>query len=408
MLSDRRSFLEKMSQIGALSLLPVAPVLANESANVPAEEKNHFVVGPYLQNMGTNEVTIMWITHKNCFSWVEYGAGTFTSKREFGYNNGLIEANNRINKITLSGLNSGIDHKYRIVSTEILGYKGSKVEFGETITSPLYGFKTPAENEEEFKMVIFNDIHDRPQIIPQLLYRHGYTGNKRDYDFVVFNGDCFDWVTEETQMVEHLIKPAVDIFATEMPFILTQGNHECRGSFSRHIPAYYAYPDGKYYYAFTRGPVRFVILDSGEDKADDSVEYGGLSAFDRYRETQKKWLEKEIESNDFKKAPFRIVLIHISPYHSGDWHGPMHGREVFGPLLNKAKIDLQISGHTHRYGTHDPDATHNYPIVIGGGPIEGNRTLIKLHATTKELNLKMIRDDGEVVGKYTIPKKARS
>lgn len=408
MLSDRRSFLEKMAQVGALGLLPTVPALAATGSSALIEEENHFVAGPYLQNMSTQAVTIMWITHKNCFSWVEYGAGTFTSKREFGYTNGLIEANNRINKITLSGLVPGADHKYRIVSTEILGYKGSKVEFGETITSPLYGFKTPSNSEEEFKLVIFNDIHDRPQIIPQLLYRHGYTGNKRDYDFVVFNGDCFDWVTEESQMVEHLIKPSVDIFASEMPFILTQGNHECRGSFSRRLPAYYAYPDDKYYYAFTRGPVRFVILDSGEDKTDDSVEYGGLSAFDRYRQTEAKWLEKEIESDEFKKAAFRVVLIHISPYHSGDWHGTMHCREVFGPLLNRAKIDLQISGHTHRYGTHDANADHNYPIVIGGGPLEGNRTLIKLHATTRELNLKMIRDDGEVVGKYTISKKNRS
>ena len=407
MLSDRRSFLEKMSRIGALSLLPASGAIANDLAPNAVEEINHIVVGPYLQNMQTNEVTIMWITHKNSFSWVEYGAGNSTNKREVGYNNGLIEANNRINKIILTGLNPGVDHKYRILSTEVLGYKNSAVQFGETLMSPYYTFKTPAANEEEFKMIVFNDIHDRPQIIPQMLYRHGYTGNTRDYDFVVFNGDCFDWVTEEKQIVEHLIKPTVDIFSSEYPFILTQGNHECRGSFSRQIPAYFAYPEDKYYYAFTRGPVRFVILDSGEDKTDDSVEYGGLSAFDRYRETQKKWLEKEVESSDFKKAQFRVLLIHISPWHSGDWHGTMHCREVFGPVLNKAKIDLQISGHTHRYMTHDADATHNFPIVIGGGPLEGKRTLIKLHATSKELNLKMIRDDGEVVGKYVIPKKSK-
>ena len=406
MLSDRRSFLEKMSRIGALSLLPLSAAQAGDEPT-SLEEKNHFVAGPYLQNMGSNEVTIMWITHKNSFSWVEYGAGTYTSKREFGYNNGLIEANNRINKVTITGLNAGTAHKYKVVSTEIVGYKGSKVEFGETIASALFGFKTPAENEEEFKTVIFNDIHDRPQIIPQLLYRHGYTGNNRDYDFVVFNGDCFDWVTEEIQMVNHLIKPATDIFASEIPFILTQGNHECRGSLSRQIPDYYAYPENKFYYAFTRGPVRFVILDSGEDKADDSVEYGGLSAFDRYREVQRKWLEKEVESAEFKKADFRIVLIHISPYHSGDWHGTLHCREMFGPVLNKAKIDLQISGHTHRYATHEPDATHNYPIVIGGGPLEGNRTLIKLHVTKKHIDLKMIRDDGELVGKLLLAKKGK-
>ncbi|TDE18706.1 metallophosphoesterase family protein [Dyadobacter psychrotolerans] len=396
-----------MSKIGALSLLSATASSANPLTSEAAEEKNHFVAGPYLQNISSDEVTVMWITHKNSFSWLEYGAGTYTSKREFGYSNGLIEANNRINKITISGLKPGTEHKYKIVSTEVLGYKGSKVEFGETISSVMYGFKTPAANEDEFKMVVFNDIHDRPQIIPQLLYRHGYTGNKRDYDFVVFNGDCFDWVTEESQVVDHLIKPTVDIFATEFPFILTQGNHECRGSFSRHIPQYFAYPENKFYYSFTRGPVHFVILDSGEDKADDSVEYGGLSAFDRYRETQQKWLEKEIETEAFKKSHFRILLIHISPWHSGDWHGTLHCRQVFGPTLNKAKFDLQLSGHTHRYATHDADATHNFPIVIGGGPIEGNRTLIKLHATSKELNLRMIRDDGEVVGKYTIVKKSR-
>ncbi|MNL85833.1 hypothetical protein D3C87_2142990 [compost metagenome] len=57
--------------------------------------------------------------------------------------------------------------------------------------------------------------------------------------------------------------------------------------------------------------------------------------------------------------------------------------------------------------THDADATHNYPIVIGGGPLEGNRTLIKVRATKKELNLKMIRDDGQVVGKYDIARKTK-
>ena len=70
-----------MSQIGALSLLPFASSQVVNAAEAPVEEKNHFVAGPYLQNMGSNEVTIMWITHKNCFSWVEYGAGTYTSKR---------------------------------------------------------------------------------------------------------------------------------------------------------------------------------------------------------------------------------------------------------------------------------------------------------------------------------------
>jgi hypothetical protein len=50
MLSDRRSFLEKMSQIGALSLLPLSASQAGDALLV--EEKNHFVAGPYLAKYG--------------------------------------------------------------------------------------------------------------------------------------------------------------------------------------------------------------------------------------------------------------------------------------------------------------------------------------------------------------------
>lgn len=400
MINDRRAFLEKMSKLGVLSLLPAT---ASHAAN--ADEKNFFVAGPYIQNLSATEVTLMWITHKNSFSWVEYGEGTYTSKREFGYNNGLIEANNRINRVTISNLKPGTTHKYKIVSTEILGYRGSVVQFGETISSVMLQFKTPALQEEEIKVAIMNDVHDRPQTFHQMLYRHGFKGNDRDYDFVVYNGDMFDHIGTEQQLIKHLLEPSTQIFAQELPFVLVQGNHECRGSFARALPNYFTYPDNKYYFSFTRGPVRFLVLDSGEDKTDDSVEYGGLAAFDKYRETQKRWLEKEIESEDFKKAAFRVLIIHISPWHSGDWHGTTHCRSTFGPVLNKARIDLQLSGHTHRYTTHEANSDHNFPIMIGGGPITGNRTLIKLHADNKEMNVSMTKDDGEVVGKLRIPRK---
>ncbi len=48
---------------------------------------------------------------------------------------------------------------------------------------------------------------------------------------------------------------------------------------------------------------------------------------------------------------------------------------------------------------------HSYPIIIGGGPKEGNRTLIKVKADKKTLQLRMIKDDGTEVGKYQITTK---
>ncbi|WP_025764572.1 metallophosphoesterase family protein [Dyadobacter tibetensis] len=401
MKTSRRAFLDKIAGIGVISMVPA---LAHSQENNPTDTLK-MLSQPYLQNLSSNGVTIMWTTSANCFSWVEYGAGNYTSKRAVAYENGLIQANNRVNKIRLPDLTPGKAHKYRVFSIAIIGYQGSKVLFGETVSSKMMSFTTPPLQEDEIGLVVLNDVHDRPQTIPQLLYRHGYTGSKPDFDFVVFNGDVFDWVSSEQQMIDHLIEPCTEIFASSIPFLLTQGNHECRGSFSRNITQYYDYPENRYYYAFDRGPIRFVVLDSGEDKTDDSVEYGGLSAFDRYREEQARWLEKEVASTAFQQAPFRVVLIHISPYHSGDWHGTLHCRKVFGPILAKAKIDLQLSGHTHRYAVHQADKDHPYPIIIGGGPLEGQRTLIKIQASKKTMEVKMIRDDDEVVGLLSISAK---
>jgi hypothetical protein len=81
----------------------------------------------------------------------------------------------------------------------------------------------------------------------------------------------------------------------------------------------------------------------------------------------------------------------------------MHCREVFGPILNESNVDLLISGHTHRYVIHPKvQGTHNYPIVIGGGPKDGARTIMNVVATEKSLDLKMIDDAGKVVGELSL------
>lgn len=400
--SSRRAFLEQFSKIGALTLLPTGAALAADEEDM---EVNAVVVGPYLQNIKPNEATIMWVTRKNSFSWVEYGDRNNLNLKFFAYQNGLVQANNRVNKITLPRIKAGQTHRYRIVSTEIVAVNGSQYKFGETIISPIYTFETPSEAGGDFKMVIFNDHHERSQTIPQLLYRFGYSGNDKDFDLVVFNGDVFDDIESEEQLVNQFLIPCVDVFARQTPFLFVQGNHEVRGAFSRQLPDYLGFTDNQYYHAFTRGSVRVVVLDSGEDKTDDNWEYGGLAAFDQYREKQREWLKREIESPEYKSAAFRVVLIHISPWHSGDWHGTLHCREMFGPLLNQGNVDLQISGHTHRFAYHQPDSDHKFPILIGGGPIEGNRTFMKLHASANTMKVRVYKDDGEILGDYSYNKK---
>ena len=241
--SSRRAFLQNFSKIGALTLLPAGAVSA-----IPLEkdsETNHVVVGPYLQNVSPTEATIVWVTNKNSFGWIEYGDRNHLNKKYFSYQNGLIMANNRVHKITLSGIKPGQTHRYRIVSTEILAVNGSQFKFGEMLVSQIYTFNTPGANDGEFKMVIINDHHERPQTIPQLLYRFGYTGNERDFDMVVFNGDVFDNSDSEEQLINQFLKPCVEIFAKQIPFLFVQGNHEVRGAFSRQLPDYLGFTNNQ-------------------------------------------------------------------------------------------------------------------------------------------------------------------
>ena len=153
----------------------------------------------------------------------------------------------------------------------------------------------------------------------------------------------------------------LELFAKEIPFVYVRGNHETRGKFARMLPNYLTTPRGKYYYSFDHGPVHFLVMDGGEDKDDTHWAYSGLADFDRYRDEQKAWLEKEIQTDAYKKAAFRIVLVHMPHRQSEDRHGVTDLHNKWRPLFNQGKIDLMISGHTHRYAVVEPK--RNFMII---------------------------------------------
>jgi 3',5'-cyclic AMP phosphodiesterase CpdA len=348
-------------------------------------------------------MSIMWLTNKKGVSWVEFGEGSHLNKKATSEHDGLIDAFNTINSVTLADLKPGTQYSYRVVSRETLPSKPNNLQLGEAIYSKTFSFTTPQRDPETVSFLMINDIHDRPESIPHLMK----LGAQKPYDFVFFNGDVFNQQNDQQQIVDHMLLPATQVFASEKPFIMSRGNHETRGPFARDLGDYFMNRDERFYSAFEWGPVFFIVLDTGEDKEDNDKEYTGLVAFDDYRKKQAKWLESVMQTKAYKKAKYRVVLMHIPIYYSGDWHGTMHCRELFGPLFNKYKVDVTLSGHTHKYGFHEPVAgDHSYPIIIGGGPQDGRRTITRIEADAKALTIKMLRDDGVEVGNLAIPAKA--
>ncbi len=358
------------------------------------------VAGPYLQNAQTTAMSIQWLTNHPCTSWVEYGEPGEPLQRAVPSQDGLIRASETTHRVTIKGLQPGTTYRYRTVSKEIIHFAAYHVSFGDKIHSEEATFATLDPAQAECSFVVLNDIHGNDALFTRLIT----LADKTPYDLVFLNGDIVGDIDHESQFVQHVLR-TTESFASRIPFVLVRGNHETRGRFARHLHEYVTRPDNHYYGAFTHGPVRFVLLDGGEDKQDAHWAYSGLGNFDAYRKEQTLWLQQEIQSTAFKTAPFRIVLMHIPLYGSGNGHGPADCQSQWADLINEANVDLMISGHTHRQSIVAPQPGLNpYPVVIGGNPREGSATLIRVHATADQLAVTMRQDTGEIVESFTLPR----
>ena len=348
-----------------------------------------FRTKPYLQNPVNNGMTIVWETTIPAYSWVEYGTDTLNLKQKRLIIDGQAEFNESIHKIRLEGLTSGQTYYYRVCSQEILQYKAYSKTFGHTSKSDFYSFTMPDAGSDSFTAIIFNDLHQRPNVFQTLLKQV----EKVDYDFVVFNGDCIDDPANHDQATRFVSLLTEAVHGDRTPTLFIRGNHEIRNAYSIGLRKHFDYVGGKTYGAFNWGDTRIVMLDCGEDKTDDHREYSGLNDFTQLRQEQVSFLEQELKSKDFKKADKRILIHHI----------PLYGchnlcKELWEPLLRKAPFHVSINAHTHKF-THHPKGAlgNNYPVVIGGGNKVENATVMILKKQKGELSIKVLNAEGNVL-----------
>lgn len=360
------------------------------------------VAGPYLQNPTETSMTVMWITDCNATSWIEYGQGESLERKAFHSRDGLIDADVKVHRITIEGLSAGQSYRYRVCSKEILKFKPYEVTYGDTVTGEPHGFTTLDRGKEQFSFIVLNDIHERNDLFAALLK----VAEPEPYDLVFLNGDILGHIENQQQIIDHVLNPCVQGFASERPFVYVRGNHEARGRFARRLSDYIALPKDHYYYSFDHGPVHFIILDGGEDKEDSHWAYSGLVDFDGYREAQRQWLVGEVQSEAFRKAAFRVVIVHVPAGESDKWHGPTDMYRKWWPVLNRGKVDLMLCGHIHSHMILEPEkGVRDYPLITGGAPKPGETTVIRVDADTESLDVTVTTDAGKVLNMYTVKKR---
>ncbi len=398
---NRRKFLTnaaKIAGVGAAGFIYIRGCDNEPSEVEPGPGNTHtFLTKPYLLSLDSSSVYVRCITNLKAYSWVEFGETEHLTNKEHAAVNGLVKANTRIHEIELNGLKPGTTYFYRIASKQILQFQPYKVVYGETIYSKVFQFKTMDEQADEASWLILNDIHDVRESYGHLIGLN----NNQPYDYVFLNGDMYDDLENENQVIDLMIKPCAEIFAAQKPMIFVRGNHDIRGQYAREMLDYFSFPKGPYF-TYRHGPVFVIVLDTGEDKEDAAAVYAGLVDCEAFRKKQAAWLETVFQSDVYKTAPFKVVKMHIPTHYTNGGKGELHCRELFTPLFNRYKVELGISGHTHKHGVYPPNEQHQYPLVIGGGPKPGTRTLIKVNANSKELKLQMLDDSGKQVGEYIV------
>ena len=382
-----------------------ALILTFAAVALSAQESSvlvNVVCGPFVQNVTTTGFTVVWVSDNDAIGWVEVAPKDeqhfyYAERPKFYDMSGCgIKPVNKIHKVQVTGLEPGKTYRYRVMMKAVDHYYNQlDIVYGKeyganTYTAVLPEITTQKESYKEVRFAMVNDLHEKDSILRSL-----FSDEKRNkgFDFVFFNGDMTSTISDEAKIMNHVLIPASETFASYCPLYFTRGNHEFRGKDAIKILDYYAFPEGKPYYTFTYGDVFFLVMDSGEDKPDSDIEYQDAYCTEPYLLQEAEWMKGVVASDAWKKAKRRIVFSHIPPDTKNAWHGNYNMATIFLPILNAAGVDLMLCGHYHHYysrkkGEHDAA----FPVVINS-----NCERMEVSVTDSKISMEVYDADGKKV-----------
>ena len=339
--------------------------------------------GPYLIAPSRGTVTVGVLTDGNVHGvGVEYRiAGTQQWQRKWDTLGGILRSDSDLHRITLNGLKSGAEYEYRI----LLASENKKFKALETHT-----FTAAPDDERSFSFFVTGDTQFGSAKRGRLLKK--WQKLTESCDFQVSLGDMANIYDDFDVMFfgGYLNWQGKKIYHGK-PFVSVRGNHEMRGTERSRWFGVLSADREKGYHSFTWGKTFFIVLDTGGDGTDIGRNSMTAEATKEYMSAQRQWLEKIVNSAEYKNAKFRIVLSHEAPHsHRVSKMNDM-ARFISEPLLKASKsaeypVHLWLSGHIHRYrrtipltvaaygnAPCDPSdmstgTEYNFPILTVEGP----------------------------------------
>ncbi len=378
----------------SLSILcPAAPVLAQSEPYKVFDTRPVVTQGPYLVATSDTTATIVWLTDTPSHAAVRYAKGSGLAASALTQvvepaRDGLVQVGLR-HVVVLTGLEPGATYSYRIVSTRVVKLKAYWPDKGLATESDVYHFTTLDPRKPTVAFSFVTDTHEDVNRIRELNKAIDW----KTSEFLIHGGDAFHWVDDEDQLFRFWLEPTLAALGHGTPLMYVRGNHEMRGPFARSVFDYVPTPEGRFYYARDAGPVHLIVLDTGEDKPDDTNVYAKLNQTTAYRAAELAWLREHVRTDPrIRSAPFRVIAMH-----QPRWGWLADGNAAWMAAAKEAGVDLVLAGHTHKFSYEPPGAAHSYHLVV-----VGQDQVARVDAWTTELTVTVTALGGKIVHTVTI------
>ena len=166
------------------------------------------------------------------------------------------------------------------------------------------------------------------------------------FDLVLALGDNMYGGQKPQDFVAKFERPYAGLLETGVRFQAALGNHDRPDN--RNYPPYNM--GGQRYYTFTRGSVRFVVLDTNMMEA-----------------RQLEWADDTLATSS---EPWKIVYYHHPLYSNGGRHGSnVELRVAIEPILVKNGVRVTFAGHEHIYERIKPQKGITHFVAGSGGQL---------------------------------------
>lgn len=337
---------------GLFTINYIEPIVEPETP--PAAE---FLYGPTVFVV-EDEYQIIYHTNLEGLAWVEIDGVKYYDEYA-----GIIKSETPHHNIAVPMEVLDKAKSYTINFAPVYQRKPYSPTAGRTV-SETYNFR-PVDTSDGVQIYTIADPHSVTDLCSNAAK---YYGDK--LDLLVLCGDILSESTSLQKMYDIAII-AKNVTNGEIPVVYARGNHEIRGEASEFIDDYIGTANGNPYFTFRLGNIWGVVLDCGEDKADSHVEYGGMIAFDNFRNQQTEFL-KEIVANadseyNAEGVEYRIAVCHV-PFPIKEDYPP--SPDIFREwtaLCSQMDLDIMITGHHHSIAIKEPGLItpqQNFYVVV--------------------------------------------